>query len=136
MSRRIDWFLVTDASKVHNIFFSVSSPKAIRSLKMSVILCQSIRHDVLRGFSLQLRGREEAKSRKRRRFITAHTKNTTAEKYTPTCYFLGASHWPRYLKRRFSFARLLEFVFKSRWRYRCMSLVKFMCSKVEVCTSG
>ena len=57
MSRRIDWFLVTDASKVRNTFFSVSSPKAIGSLEMSIILCQSIRHGVPRGFNLQRQGR-------------------------------------------------------------------------------
>jgi len=53
-----------------------------KSLEM-VILCQSIRHDVPRGFKLQRQGREDAKSRKRRRFITAHNKNTTAEIFTP-----------------------------------------------------
>jgi hypothetical protein len=55
----MDWFLITDASKVRNIFFSVSSPKAVRSLEMSVIFCQSIQHDVPRGFVLQRQVREE-----------------------------------------------------------------------------
>jgi len=59
-------------------------------------------------------------------------KNTTTEIFTSTYYFLGLSYWPRGLRRSLVVARLLDFVFESRWGQGRVSVVRFVCSKVEV----